>query len=289
MKKCRRKRFFSFVTFLVLFCFLHGNLHAQSSGRGFFVDKVSKAPNSTQQALSNNAISSQSNSARPNSFCLHQVSGLNNLLQQNESKHQAAVAFKEVVKPIFTRFKDLTPEELRNIAQNDPQTLRSAIDTPAFEQTFNTFHQQLWSFERELDRVLQNTSAPSCYPALSKDLHSLAALYFQQGLDKKVSPALTSSTRKLHAPYADHYVIADQIPFNIMKSSVDGQCGTAKQGLQELALYLAGASSFDMAIFEKGLYVVLSKMKLKKSVAQQVSMKIMPKLFSVRLRAMIVE
>lgn len=242
-----RRIIFSLVTLVVLVCFVGEPLYGQGARGGVWGGESKTRTLLPSQSLTQTPLSL---SAPP--FCVQQITELPRLLQLNDQKRRAAIAFKDAIRPIFDAYKDIRPDDLAARVRANPKELETAFVDPIIDQTFDAFLQEVSQFQGELDRILANTTAPRCYPAKTKDLQMLAALMLQQGLDVRASPILTSNTRLLPRAYDNKYIVADQIPFKIVKGTIDRQRADVKSGLQELGLYLAGSGE-DMIIWDDAL------------------------------------
>lgn len=201
---------------------------------------------------SSNNLNKQSASTSPTStsnspICVQKISALSNLLQLNESKQRAALEVKDAIKPILSRFENniaITAAEL-NVIDN-------AITNSGFVQKLEAFSQQARNFKQESNRLWQSITPPRCYPAITTDLHIFVALLFQQELDK-LSPVFRTTVPGLAREYEDRYIVAENIPYKILKGQIEDNKIHTKQALQELALYLASAGAYDLALWGKAL------------------------------------
>lgn len=275
----KRRKLFSLILLLAFTCF------TSCQGGGGFSKLIDRVVDKIKDTLEKPQPAPAAQVIQP-PFCVQQVPGLANILQHNEELQKLAIAVKDSLKPFLASFRDKTTTELNDAFHADPKIFENAFPRD-FGQKINAFAQQLSSFKNELEDAWRTTPSPRCYPVINKDLHTLAALTFQELLYERAL-LVTTDVRDSSQYAKGLFPVADHVPFTILKGAIDGKCqpppkGTkkisqgselfprvagsespvvedilrddsAKKGLSDLANYLAIAGIDDFRIFEWASY-----------------------------------
>ncbi|MCE9625809.1 MAG: hypothetical protein K8R69_10235, partial [Deltaproteobacteria bacterium] len=242
---------------LALYCFFTVSPHGIQAATTPIAGLTAAKPATTLPAATSSLANAQAAKTAAPLVC-GKITSLQGLLQTNENSHGSAVALKELLKPIISRFKDLSAPEIETLLRGDPEAFNKALSSPLYANSYGIFIQNLRRLNVEANRLFSGMTQAGCLSPKelrsSKDFRTLTAVYFQQWLYSTATPLLRSTTRRLAPEYDDQYIIADQIPFTIMKSGIEDQCANQIAALQKLALYLAGAGEFDLSLFELSLF-----------------------------------
>lgn len=190
---------------------------------------------------------------RPASFCVHQVNGLDQLLRSNKLKRQANLRLRDAIAPIVKDYKDLTVDELGDLEDSNPGMLEKLLLDADFDDKINSVAKHQVSFRNAFNRTWSAMTEPRCFPVVAKDFLTLSAVGFQHGIEEVAGPLLHSTARYVPDEY-ENYIVAEQIPYKILRGLIDNKYDTiAKRALEQLAFYLAGAGAADIQLFEHGI------------------------------------
>ncbi|GEM_PF-5645988 len=212
------------------------------------------APATTDKSTNKSGNSSVSTgTSASSSFCIQKISELPHLMRLYEEKKRAAAELIDSAYPTIRAHRNFTAEEMRQV---DPQAIENVLVAAGFDQKLNAYIQKYSLLNTELERVFNSTPLPRCEPSVIKDMMIVTALMLQQTLEATGSVFLSQNVRKLERSFDYKMPIGDQLTFEIIRSSINGQIDM--RALHDVALYAASGGS-ERILWEKGLYEGVNK------------------------------